>query len=378
VQHTTRRHFLTGSLHAVLGASLATAGSHCPASIQPQNDDPVADREQPQAGYLATRGIVVLASDLISLPQWPQLASSAGLNTLGIGPVSMRRYLRDFLTRDAGQQFLATCQALNLQVEHELHMMTDLLPRHLYDRDPSMFRMNDAGERVRDHNCCVHSRQALEIIAENALRYAAEPISTTGRYFFWTDDAVSMCRCPQCRGYSDGDQSLILENHIIRALRQRHPHAQLAHLAYVTTADPPRAVKPEPGIFLEFAPIQRSHMQPLSNRTARLEGHTITHGQVLDQLDANLELFGSADARILEYWLDVSRFSSWKRPAVALPWRPEVVADDLQAYTDRGIRHITCYGAWIDDTYLATFGKPPLREYGELLRHAGPNPGVSR
>ena len=92
--------------------------------------------------------------------------------------------------------------------------------------------------------------------------------------------------------------------------------------------------------------------------------------RTLDLLDANLEVFEPRHAQVLEYWLDVSMFSRWKRPAVKLPWRPEVCADDVQTYASRGIRHVTSFAVMIDSDYVRRFGEPPIEEYGQVLRNA--------
>ena len=319
--------------------------------------------------FLKTRGVVVLGTDLESLPEWPRMASQAGLTTLGVGPASIQGHLSTFLKTDRGRKFLAECKQLGVAVEHELHTVGELLPRELFDKDPSMFRMNDKGERDRQYNCCVSRESGLDVICENAVKYASQLVSTTGRYFFWIDDAQQMYRCPKCRPYSDSDQILIMENRVVRALRKQNPRASLAHLAYVNTLDAPIQVKPEPGVFLEFAPIQRSYAEPLSKGSARQDDKTtITHGQIIEKLDANLAVFSRDSAQVLEYWMDVSRFSNWKRPAVRLPWNSEVFHDDLRTYVRRGIRHITCYAAWIDADYIRLHGQPPLKEYADALK----------
>jgi hypothetical protein len=81
--------------------------------------------------------------------------------------------------------------------------------------------------------------------------------------------------------------------------------------------------------------------------------------------------FPAGSAQALEYWLDVSRFSQWKRPAVKLPWRRDVLAADAQTYAQLGLRHLTTFAVWIDADYLARFGEPPLGEYGETLSKQG-------
>ena len=114
---------------------------------------------------------------------------------------------------------------------------------------------------------------------------------------------------------------------------------------------------------MEFAPIRRSYNRPLSHPS---------HREVLDCLDANLAVFGARGAQALEYWLDLSRFSGWKRENVMrLPWRREVFLDDLATYSGRGIRHVTSFAAWLDGDYTGRFGLPPLGEYGEGLDAVG-------
>jgi hypothetical protein len=70
----------------------------------------------------------------------------------------------------------------------------------------------------------------------------------------------------------------------------------------------------------------------------------------------------------LEYWLDVSRFSGWKRPGVWLPWRKEVFLSDVETYRARGIGHVTTFAAWIDADYVKRHGELVfLGEYGAGL-----------
>jgi hypothetical protein len=322
----------------------------------------VADAEP----FFAVRGVVLTPSDVTTW-DWPRTAQDAGLNTVALhGPPGD---IVDFLGTDAGAAYLEACSALGLQVEYESHAAHDLLPRDLFAHDPGMFRMDERGDRVPDWNLCVHSQPALEVARERAAAYAETLRPTTGRYFFWIDDGQPMCRCPQCRGLSDSDQALILENALLDTLRQVDPRATLAHLAYLNTLPAPGEVRPQPGIFVEYAPIRRRHDVPFGRRDACQDGSDApTHGEQLDALDANLAWFGSKGAQILEYWLDVSRFSGWRRETIVeLPWNPEALADDLGTYATRGIRRVTSFAVWIDGAYVHRFGEPPVREYGAAM-----------
>jgi len=347
----SRRQFLLAGLQ--IAASLPSCFSRAASA---RRDSEEHDR------FFKTRGVVLTTADLSTL-DWPQRAAMAGLTTIAthVTPSEVSR----FIQTDRGHEFLLQCRERGIEVEHELHAMSDLLPRGLFEKDPSMYRVNEQGERSPDFNCCVHSSRAIETICENALKYASILKPTTGRYFYWIDDGMPMCRCSRCRVYSDSEQALILENEVLRALRKVDSQATLAHLAYALTMEAPVQIKPTSGIFLEFAPIGRTWSEPIDHREAK-EGQ---HGRYLDFLDSNLTVFGRDNAQVLEYWLDVSLFSSWKRDAKKkLPWRRDVFLRDIAAYAARGMRHVTSFAVYMDADYVKQYGEPPLDEYGKGLR----------
>lgn len=314
---------------------------------------------------LTRRGIVLAPSDVATW-NWAQAASTSGLTTIALHapPGEVVAFVRTA----RGAAFLAQCAALGLEVEYELHAARELLPREWFSREPAMFRMDERGERVADWNLCVHSQPALLLAGKNAVALAEVLRPTTGRYFFWIDDGKPMCKCSRCRELSDSDQALILENHLLDALRAYDRRSTLAHLAYLGTLQPPRTIRPRPGVFLEFAPIMRRHEAPMSQREERAASDAPAHGEQLDALDANLAVFGAKDAQVLEYWLDASRFARWKRERLAaLPWSDEVLREDLATYAGRGIRSVTSFGVWLDGAYVRRFGRPPVEAYGAAL-----------
>jgi hypothetical protein len=318
-----------------------------------------------ESPFFHTRGVVLVTRDIATL-DWPTRAKAAGLTT--IATHIFPQEIVDFLATDPGLRFLEQCRDLGLQVEHELHAMGEFLPRDLFDRNPEMFRMDEDGERVREDNLCLSSPEAMAIVAERAAHFTRLLPSTTGRYFYWGDDGKTWCRCPQCHSLSDSDQALVVEHEILRALRTVDPRATLAHVVYHKTPQPPTQIKPEPGIFLEYAPIERRYDRPLSDRAARRLPTDMTHGEHLDCLDANLEVFGAEGAQVLEYWMDNSRFSLWRREDVKLlPWNREVFLDDVALYASRGLRHVTQFATWLDGWYVEHFGEPPVGEYGAGL-----------
>ncbi len=346
-----RREFLIGCSTALMAAHFPGRGTRANTGI----------RES-----FATRGVVLVPEDL-TLADWPQRAEEAGLTTIGLHHQNSPQAVIRCIESDAGRRFVDQCGRLGLNIEYELHAMKELLPRDLFSKNAEMFRMTEAGQRVPDANCCVHSLAALQAIAENAVRIAKSLRPTTSRYFYWGDDGEPWCCCPQCRELSPSEQALVIENQICQALRTLDPQAQVAHLAYTNTITPPQKIKPESGVFLEFAPINRRY------DAAYVEQQDPSLSDGLRALDANLRVFPPETTQVLEYWLDVSRFSHWKRPGVKLPWNRDVFLADVETYAKRGIRHVTTFAAWIDRDYHDRYGDLSfIGQYGEGLQHRQP------
>lgn len=320
-------------------------------------------KEAEDSPYFKVRGLNI-GWDSKKMLDWPTLAHEAGVNMLAVtvsGTVS---------GSDPWKKFLADCRKYDIQVENHQHALSWLLPRNLFEEDPSMFRMDENGKRTPDFNCCPSSEKALDIIATNALKNAKDYPSTTGRYFFWQHDDGKMCNCPADKELSASDQLLIVENAIIRKLREDNSSNTLAHLAYYDTIPAPSKIKPEEGIFLQYAPFERTWDYPISDPNAKKAGKDIINIEYLHHLDENLKLFPAETAEILEYWLDVSMFSSWTQPAVKLPWKKEIFLSDIASYAKRGIRDIVTYVIYVDQDYMKMYKDIGfIDEYGQELKN---------
>jgi len=184
----TRRSFLKKSAWAVLAAACAAPRATLRASL----DSSASER------FFLTRGVVLVPNDLKGL-DWPALAQQAGLTTLAMHGAA------------GPPEFPRACRAHGLQVEYEMHALSSLLPRSLFAQDPTCSVWTRTGSANWQHNCCVHSEKAVRIVCQNALKWAKDMRPTTGRYFFWTDDGQVMCRCEQCREFSDSDPGAAAE-----------------------------------------------------------------------------------------------------------------------------------------------------------------------
>ncbi len=323
---------------------------------------------QPSGPRFTTRGVVLYPWDL-TLTDWPERAAGAGIATIALHAARRLDVLIEYIQSEPGKRFLDECRRLDIQVEYELHAMGALLSREFfYSPGMDMFRMDETGKRNPDGNCCPSSREALTRICEKAVAYGRLLKPSSGRYFYWPDDGGQWCGCPKCAGLNPSDQAVLVENAMVEALRKElDPDARLSHISYGETLAPPATIKPHEALFVEFAPISRIYDRSIGDPEARLGGEPPSHAAYLELLDANLEVFGRDTAQILEYWLDVSRFSSWTRPAGKIPWDAGIVRADARAYAERGIRHVSTFATWIDADYVMRFGDPPLAEYVKAL-----------
>lgn len=321
------------------------------------------------------RGVVIYPSDIttVGVLDFIKYMQGADINLLGIHSNILGRNpitgasedlanLKLFLESKEGKLLINECKKLNIDIEFESHVLKEILPRELFEEHPEYFRMDEKGVRRKDHNMCFSSEEAYQEIEKNILEVVKWLKPTTHRYFFWTDDVKgAFCNCDLCKKYSDSEQALLYENKLLTILRKIDPLATLAHLAYHNTLKAPEKVRPMDGIFLEYAPINRDYSYPLSE-------------EQLQDLKENLKIFPANTAHVLEYWLDVSMFSGWKRESlIKVPWSIEYCERDIELYHGLGIRSITSFGTWmLSGDYLKKYGEnhvlQVINEYGLVLK----------
>lgn len=296
------------------------------------------------------RGVVVYPSDILSIgiEGWEQRIKESGINLIGIHAATFNEpldTLRSFVQSPAGQDFLAMCSRTGVDVEYELHVLQLLLPRDLFGAHPEYFREGQDGRRQKMYNMCFSCDEAYEALRPQLAEMMSWMHPTTHRYLLWTDDTKgTFCNCERCRGYSPSEQALLFENRLLKMIREYDPEATLAHLAYNQTVDAPVKVKPDEGVFLEFAPISRDYSEMLSPLLQKA-------------LEDNLAVFPASTAHILEYWLDESMFSNWKRGGlVELPFNEQNCRRDINWYRNMGVASITCFATWLGGAYVDRYG----------------------
>lgn len=286
--------------------------------------------------------------------------ASLGVHILGIHPVGgdsavdSLNLLLEELGKPEFCALLDYAAEKGMEIEYEMHAASYLLPRELFSDHPEYFRMNEEGERVPDYNFCVSNPEGLEIVAARAAELTKKLYRSRHAYYFWMDDIRGKnCHCPQCRKLSVAEQQLTALNRMQKELRKTVPDAKMAHIAYLDCIDVPRAVKPEEGIFLEFAPIEKYKDRP--DRVREEEERRM--------MPLLLDYFGREDAKVLEYWLDNSLFSHWKKPPKPFSADPEKVKAEILDYAEAGFSLIATFGCYLGEDYEALYGEPDITPF---------------
>lgn len=302
------------------------------------------------------KGIVIHPEELSDY--WLDRLEGTDINFLGIHPVG-KSYngetvaeAVEWIQDPETQRLLARASAMGIAVEYEMHALNWLLPRELFAQHPDWFRMNKAGERVADYNCCPSNPEALAYLSERAAELASIFPTATGRYHFWTDDVPDpKCHCPKCRELTPADESMLMYNAMNRGIRRIQPDAGVAYLAYDNAIDGPVHIKPDEGVFLEYAPMKRNVTRAINDPESAM------NRQAIAPLNRLIEIFGTKNAQVLEYWLDNSWFSNWERPMRRFDFSRDIVALDSMWYDRLGFETITCFACYLGEEYFETNGE---------------------
>jgi len=301
--------------------------------------------------------------------KWIDRCVSLGIPTIALHPVGgvraprTMRAMLELLETPEYRLLLDEAAEKGLTIEYEMHAARYFLPFSEFERHPEWFRMNEKGERTPDMNCCASNEEALDFIARRAAEAATKLYRSTHRYFFWLDDAHdAFCHCPKCAEYSSSDQQLIVMNRILKELRRIDPEATLANLAYYSTLTPPEKITPDEGIFLEYAPIDRDHHTPLSQGG---NDKNTSQNRYIGEL---LKIFGEENAKVLDYWLDNSLFSEWKKPPMPFSADEKVIHADFDYYSNLGFRDISCFACYLGADYEELHGEPDIMAFADAYR----------
>lgn len=301
---------------------------------------------------------------------WIDRMADLGVDTLALHPEGGKDAPRslaamlELLETDSFRALLDYAKERGLRLEYEIHAIGYLMDQATFDAHPDYFRMNEQGERVADLNFCVSDPEALTLAAQRGAALTDRLYRSEDNYFFWMDDARrGQCHCPRCRSLSASDQQLIFLNALLAEIRKTKPHAKLAYLAYYDTLALPTAVQPTEGIFLEYAPIDK-----WKREEGEIEKYADHVRQELQMRLPLLHYFGKQDSRVLEYWLDNSLFSRWKKPPKAFSCDREEIERDLAEYVALGYENISVFGCFLGRDYEELYGEPDITPFTDAIR----------
>ena len=294
-------------------------------------------------------------------------AARLGIDVIGIHPEGGKRAaesLSELVELCKTAEFRALIDyayELGLEIEYEAHTASYLVDRSLFGAHPEYFREDENGERTPDVNFCVSNGEALDIAARKAVELAHALYRSPHDFYFWLDDVNGKkCNCEKCRELSFSDQQLIFSNRLAKELKKHFNDTRVPYIAYLSTLEPPTAVKPESGVFLEYAPMEKY----VKKRPDRIEAEK-------KAFDPIVKFFGAENTKILEYWLDNSLFSEWKKPPKPLPvLDPESIAADIAFYASRGIENITTFACFLGEDYEKLHGEPDIAAYAKAFELA--------
>lgn len=296
--------------------------------------------------------------------------ADSGIDTLAIHPEGGKDATRsleallNLLKTDSFRQLLDYAKERGLRLEYEIHAIGYLVDRAWFASHPEYFRMNEQGERVPDLNFCVSNPEVLALAAKRGAELTDRLYRSEENYFFWMDDARrGLCHCPRCRSLSASDQQLIFLNALLAEIRKTKANARLAYLAYYDTLALPTTVRPADGIFLEYAPIDKWKREP--GEPEKYAEHVRQEQQMRLPL---LNYFGKANSRVLEYWLDNSLFSRWKKPPKAFACDREEIERDLREYRELGYEDISVFGCFLGKDYEDLYGEPDITPFTEAVQ----------
>ena len=207
----------------------------------------------------------------------------------------------------------------------------------------------------------------MALFAERAADLACDLYGSDEQFYFWMDDHFdSHCHCPKCQELSPSDQQMLAIHAMLLAIRKRIPNARMAYLAYFDSIVPPKSVKPEQGVFLEYAPFEK---YTAKNRAdgQRSESAEALIAKEWAMLDPLLELFGQKDAKVLEYWYDNSMFSHWKKPPKPFTLNREGMVRDVKAYRQKGFSSIATFACFLGEDYDALYGETDITPFAKAI-----------
>lgn len=212
----------------------------------------------------------------------------------------------------------------------------------LFKVHPGWFGQDESGARNRGDAGGPYRRvfytsnhDAVHYLIVNFLKYAiAHPEIQV--FDFWPPDGAVWCECDRCKALGGpSERQLILLNQVKAALAQVRPDMRLECIAYHLCLMPPKAVRVDRSILVDFCPDGQCFEVQIYDPSAQSNAYYMT------ALKAWRSAF-RGDINIYTYY----RKYMWRSLPVLIP---HYMQKDLQYYLSMPIQGIQCYaepGDW--------------------------------
>ena len=237
---------------------------------------------------------IILLTEDFKLDNIETIISTNKIKTIGLHFNPYRSTIEDYFDFiDNNRQTIDHLEGENINVEFVFHALNYLLPRKLFENNVNLFRNNKDGIRVSDFNCCPSSKEALDIISDNAFKLANYLKQKSNNYYFWLDDDLAndtRCYCHNCQKLSLQNQNLLIYQAILKGLKKYNNQAKISYLVY---GDEKIDIELNDDYFISYAPFKRRHDLPI------LSKENNKYRQELENLINNCQ----KNIEVIEYFL---------------------------------------------------------------------------
>ncbi len=225
-----------------------------------------------------------------------------------------------------GAEIVVEAEKRGMRLQFGGHHLPSLLPRELFAEHPEWFPLRN-GERNARYNLCASSSGAVAHIRTEA-RAFFERFAGADVYHLWADDirGGGWCECDACAGLSPSDQALRATNLLAEVLAEVAPGAQIAHLAYHDTIEPPTG-KARENVVALYAPRPRNYAFAIDDEDCPRNARD--HWGLFQGLKETFE--DPARVFVFEYYSDAILFK-WMAPPLL-----KVLPADAAAYSEAGV-----------------------------------------
>jgi len=161
-----------------------------------------------------------------------------------------------------------------------LHNMNQWLRANPKDK-PGYYAADDKGKRPVSHQPCFSNPDVIARITANVLKDLKD--YAHGAMIPMAQEDTSLCQCERCQGlirkhgvdpFGHGGENwgtplFLMINHVAREVAKSRPDVTIATYAYAPSARPPKNLKMEPNVRIQYATYNADQLHPFGSLASR-------------------------------------------------------------------------------------------------------------